>query len=111
MNNTENTEQVCALCNERSTNLMRPGEAANLVLHNKRLNEELPLMRKENQRLMAFMQDASAFIRHGGKDKTWNDNIILATLIHDIFGLANDEPCFVPKVTGYAKKERKAPSL
>ncbi len=104
---TTNTEQVCAICDARSTNLMRPGDAANLVLDNKRLREELPLMRSENKRLMDFLQDAAAFIRSARIDGTWNDNMVLATLIHDITGLANDEPCFSPRVTGYAQRKRK----
>jgi hypothetical protein len=99
-------EGVCAICNERTTNLMRPGDAANLVLHNKRLNEELPLMRKENKRLMDFLQDAAAFVRSQQNKETWNQNLILTTLIHDITGLANDERCFSPRVTGYAQRER-----
>ena len=72
-----------------------------------RLQRELPLMRKENQRLTGFLQDAAAFIRiaHSGKG-TWNGNIVLATLVHDINGLARDEECFQPRVTGYAKRER-----
>lgn len=60
----------------------------------------------ENKRLMEFIQDAAAFIRAGGADKTWNDKIILTTLIHDITGLANNEPCFSPRVTGYAQREQ-----
>jgi hypothetical protein len=98
---------VCAICNERTDNLMRPGDAANLVLHNARLNKELPEMRKENLRLMAFLQDAAAFVRVANSGKgTWNSNMVLSTLIHDINGLANDEKCFSPRVTGYAQRER-----
>lgn len=74
--------------------------------HHKRLAEELPKMRKENRRLMQFIQDAAAFIRSAHSDKTWNDNIVLATLCHDITGLANDERCFSPRVTGYAQREQ-----
>jgi hypothetical protein len=111
--------KVCAICNARSTNLMRPGDAANLVLerdearkklaqseaHHHKLAEELPLMRKENQRLTAFLQDAAAFVQSNmGNSKTWSDRLILSTLIHDIIGLAKDEPCFLPRVTGYSQK-------
>jgi hypothetical protein len=107
INEPVDEQQVCALCNERTTNLMRPGDAANLVLHNKRLNEELPLMRKENARLMDFIQDAAAFVRIANSGKgTWNSNMVLSTLIHDITGIANDEKCFSPRVTGYAQRER-----
>ncbi len=64
------------------------------------------ISRKADERLVSFLQDAAAFIRSAHKDKTWNDNIVLSTLIHDITGLANDEPCFSPRVTGYAQRER-----
>lgn len=76
-------------------------QIATLQKHNDRLNEELPLMRKENQRLTAFLQDAAAFIRGD-----WSNDVVLSTLMHDIRGLANDEPCFTPRVTGYAEREQ-----
>ena len=68
--------------------------------HWKRLDRELPLMRKQNQRLMAFLQDALAFTR----TSDMKPNLILSTLIHDFDGLVKDEPCFLPRVTGYAAK-------
>jgi hypothetical protein len=71
--------------------------------HHKRLNKELPKMRAENQRLTGFLQDAAAFIRI---QNTWENDVVLATLTHDIAGLAADEPCFQPRVTGYAQAER-----
>lgn len=67
--------------------------------HYERLNKELPLMRAENKRLMSFIQDASAFL-HTDLD----DSTKLATLAHDLSGLANDERCFVPRVNGYATR-------
>lgn len=70
-----------------------------------RLQKELPEMRKENKRLMAFLQDAAAFIRI---QNTWENDVVLATLTHDIMGLAHDEPCFEPRVSGYAKAEAEA---
>ena len=70
--------------------------------HRQRLERELKKMRKINQQQMAFFQDAAAFIR-GGK---WSDEVALATLIHDINGIATDQPCFLPRVTGYAQRER-----
>lgn len=76
-------------------------QIAILQKHNDRLNEELPQMRKENQRLMAFLQDAAAFIRGD-----WSNDVVLSTLMHDIRGLANDEPCFQPRVSGYAEREK-----
>ena len=122
MNPNENTDnKVCALCNERTTNLMRPGDAANLVLerdaliaklaqsegHHQKLAEELPKMREENKRLTDFLKDAAAFIRVANSGKgTWNSNIVLSTLIHDINGLSEDQPCFLPRASGYAKRER-----
>jgi hypothetical protein len=83
-------------------------EESEAALHEelRRLRAELPQMRKENRRLTAFLQDAVAFIRKSHREGLWNDNIILATLVHDITALANDEPCFVPKVTGYAQREQ-----
>lgn len=76
-------------------------QIATLQNHNDRLNEELPLMRKENQRLIAFLQDAAAFTRG-----EWGNDVLLSTLMHDINGLAEDKPCFQPRVTGYAQRER-----
>jgi hypothetical protein len=77
-------------------------ELRSLRAHKLRLDRELPLMRKENQRLTGFLQDAAAYVRV--MDGT-EDNQTLATLVHDINGLANDEPCFLPRVSGYAKAE------
>lgn len=70
--------------------------------HKDRLDRELPQMRKENQRLTAFLQDANAFLRYACR-KDLDDSVVLNTLGHDIAGLANDEPCFLPRVTGYAQ--------
>lgn len=72
--------------------------------HLRKLREELPKMRKENQRLTGFIQDAAAYLRHSFNEGTRQD-IILTTLAHDLSGLSNDEPCFEPRVTGYAKRE------
>jgi hypothetical protein len=58
---------------------------------------------KDDRRLVDFIQDAAAFIHSKG---TWSSDIVLATLVHDITGLANNEPCFSPRVTGYAQRER-----
>jgi hypothetical protein len=77
--------------------------------HNKRLNEELPKMRAENQRLTAFLQNAAAYLRYAFENGT-EYNAILTTLAHDISGLANDERCFLPRVSGYAEAERKGVS-
>lgn len=81
-------------------------ELQSLRAHKARLDTELAEMRKINQRQMAFLQDAAAFIRVANSGKgAWNSNILLATLIHDINGVAYDEECFVPRVTGYAQRE------
>lgn len=71
--------------------------------HLARLEKELPLMRSQNKRLMDFLRDALAFTRQSDM----KPNLILATLIHDFSGIINDEPCFLPRVTGYAAKESK----
>jgi Tfp pilus assembly protein PilN len=77
-----------------------------LRAHKLRLDTELAEMRKINKQQMAFLQDAAAFIRSAHRDGKWSDSIILTTLIHDITGLANDERCFSPRVTGYAQREQ-----
>lgn len=80
---------------------------ASLRKDNDRFHRELPEMRNQNKRLTGFLQDAAAFIRIANSGKgNWNSNIVLATLIHDINGLAEDQPCFLPRVSGYAKRER-----
>lgn len=62
-------------------------------------------MRKENRRLMGFIQDAHAYLRHSFRLATRQD-IILSTLAHDLKGLANDDKCFVPRVSGYNDREQ-----
>jgi hypothetical protein len=69
----------------------------------RKLEEELPEMRKQNKRLTAFLQDAAAYLRVTDTDGAITQ---LSTLRHDILGLANDEPCFLPRVSGYAEAER-----
>jgi hypothetical protein len=83
-------------------------ELKSLRAHKERLDRELSEMRKINQQQMAFFQDAAAFIRSQQNRETWNQNLILTTLIHDITGIANDEPCFSPRVSGYAKREQES---
>lgn len=97
---TEYDKSLVQHCNQCGLN--EPYDETEL----ERLKAELPEMRKENRRLTAFLQDAAAFIRMSSSGKgTWNSNIVLATLIHDITGLSNDEPCFIPRVAGYAARE------
>jgi hypothetical protein len=78
-------------------------ETCNAALDNDRLNEELPLMRKENRRLTQFIKDGAAFIQQARGE--WSDHVVITTLAHDFRGLANDEPCFLPRVTGYWKRK------
>lgn len=78
---------------------------ADLRLHNDRLNRELPLMRKENRRLMAFVTDAEAFIITG-LNQGLDDGTILATLASDLKGIVHDEEDFIPAVTGFADLQK-----
>jgi hypothetical protein len=107
---TENDKDLVLHCHQCGLNEsydLDTDDIEALKAHKARLDKELPEMRKENRRLTAFLQDAAAFIRESNSDKgSWNSNIVLATLVHDITGLANDEPCFSPRVTGYAARER-----
>jgi hypothetical protein len=52
-----------------------------------------------------FIRDAAAFLRHCRRTGTWDRDVILTTLVHDISGLDNDESCFLPRVSGYADRE------
>jgi hypothetical protein len=55
-----------------------------------------------------FIKDAAAFLRKtplGHNQGT--DNLVLMTLVHDIMGLDKNEPCFLPRVSGYAERESK----
>jgi hypothetical protein len=77
-------------------------ELKSLRAHKARLDRELHEMRQVNQQQMAFFQDALAFIR----ENDGNHNLTLATLVHDISGIARDERCFLPRVSGYAAREK-----
>jgi hypothetical protein len=71
--------------------------------HNMLTNEDvcdLQHMRDAKQ----FLIDARAFLRFG-YDNGLDEKMMLATLIHDIAGLANRERCFLPRVSGYAQQE------
>jgi hypothetical protein len=82
-------------------------ELRTLRAHKLRLDIELAEMRKINKQAMAFFTDAAAFIRASTSGKGhWNSNIVLSTLMHDIIGIANDDKCFLPRVSGYAERER-----
>lgn len=58
------------------------------------------------EKLEAFVKDAAAYMRVA-RNNYQEPMITLSVLSHDISGLANDEPCFQPRVTGYAETERK----
>lgn len=77
-------------------------QLAHYKAHYERLNRELPKMREENQRLTGFIRDANAYINEKLRLGT-SYGEILGTLCHDLGGLERDEPCFLPKVTGYCK--------
>lgn len=88
---------------DRESEAYLHAELKSLRAHKARLDKELHEMRKINQKQMAFLQDAAAFIRI---QNTWENDVVLSTLTHDIMGLASDEPCFSPRVTGYAAAEQ-----
>jgi hypothetical protein len=48
-----------------------------------------------------FIKDAAAFIHFNELHKVWSDTELLNILTHDILGLADNIPVFVPKVSGY----------
>jgi hypothetical protein len=107
MSDTTKDLGICEACSPTVTAMIECESM--LRKQNDRLNRELPEMRKENQRLMAFLQDAAAYLRyHDQKPTRCTQAIMLQTLSHDIRGLASDEPCFVPQVSGYAKAEEEA---
>jgi hypothetical protein len=51
-----------------------------------------------------LVQDMAAFIRFCNRED--KQDLIASTLIHDIMGAVNDDPFFLPRVNGYAEKER-----
>ena len=57
-------------------------------------------MTDREKRLEDFIQDACAFIQWAVENE--QQDIIGVTLSHDICGLANYEPCFLPRVDGYS---------
>lgn len=57
------------------------------------------------EKLEAFIKDAAAYLRLASENDQ-EHRLTLSVLSHDITGLANDEPCFLPRVTGYSDAER-----
>lgn len=53
------------------------------------------------KRLEAFIQDANAYLQ-AAAEVNQKPALTLLVLTHDISGLANHEPCFLPRVHGYA---------
>jgi len=80
-----------------------------------KLHSELPQMRAENQRLMAFIRDADAYVRLVREaSKDYSDNLqrmnieqIVADLQHDFKTIIEDEPNSPLKVSGFAEKAQK----
>jgi hypothetical protein len=52
-----------------------------------------------------FVRDAAAYLRFSARTNQ-KPEVTLFNLAHDIIGIANDEPCFLPRVTGYEKSEQ-----
>jgi hypothetical protein len=71
------------------------------------LHDTIKQLRKANDKLEHFIADAAAYIRHCRREYGNNSAVIVSTLYHDLSGLLMDEPCFLPKVTGYRNNERK----
>ena len=53
-----------------------------------------------------LLQDMAAFIRVCRREG--KEDLIASTLIHDIMSAVKNEPFFLPKVNGYAEREKEA---
>jgi hypothetical protein len=60
--------------------------------------------RDEYKKYKKFIEDAAAFLRTIEWSEK-NQKMVLTTLIHDITGLNANDPCFLPRVDGYADRE------
>jgi hypothetical protein len=106
------TEQHHPSCTEYDKSLVQHCNQCGLnePYDETRLETELHEMRRINRQQMAFFADASAYIRRMLKEPGFTPGqayaSIVATLAHDVNGIAKDEPCFLPRVTGYAKAEQ-----
>lgn len=56
-----------------------------------------------------FLEDLRAFVEYVDGDVTSNDSrkvsMLVSTLLHDLNGVIEDEPLFLPRVNGYAKNK------
>lgn len=59
-----------------------------------------------DEQFSKFYDDAIAYVKWAIKAKRMPAEIV-NTMIHDIGGLVRRERCFVPRVSGYAKTEKK----
>jgi hypothetical protein len=64
------------------------------------LQDRLRIVQNENNMLRRFIQDGAAYLNHARKHKVPN-SLVISTLRHDFNGLANNEACFLPRVSGY----------
>jgi hypothetical protein len=78
------------------------------VLRSKLANA-LAQLDSEREPLVEFIKDAAAFIAwaHAHHSDVRKLNTLIAvTLAHDILGLKSGAPCFSPRVSGYAGREK-----
>jgi hypothetical protein len=54
-----------------------------------------------------FVRDAYAYLGFALRGGKADNGAVLATLVHDIGGLARGEDCFSARVSGYAAREEK----
>ena len=69
------------------------------------MQKELDEKIERLQELEQFIADAAGFIAWAFQNG--REDIIRATLVHDIMGLDAREVCFSPRVSGYAEKMRR----
>ena len=51
-----------------------------------------------------FIKDLFAMVAYLVKQGKHSDSEILFNVIHDLSGVVNEEPCFLPSCTGYFEK-------
>lgn len=52
-----------------------------------------------------FIRDAAAYLRFASRTKQKPETTLMH-LAHDIYGIANNDCCFLPRVSGYEKAEK-----
>jgi hypothetical protein len=56
-----------------------------------------------------YLKDTLAFVRYIHNDENRSDkakyDALVSTLGHDLNGLINEDPFFMPRVSGYSKQE------